>query len=130
MGTEGGAAAVGASQELGQVEVGMLADLCLLNIESAAYVPLNEPVQNIVFSEYGQSVWTVLVGGEIVVDEGRVVTVSESEIYGLAREAASRFFTDNREAFARLREFTPAFERAYARAALVDYPTNRWIPGE
>jgi 5-methylthioadenosine/S-adenosylhomocysteine deaminase len=130
MGTRGGAAAVGAGGELGEVEVGMLADLCLLNRDSAAYVPLNQPVQNIVFSEYGQSVATVLVGGETVVEDGRLVTVAEDEIYGLAREAADRFFANNAEAFGRLREFTPAFERAYAQAALFDYPTNRWIPGE
>ena len=47
MGTVGGAAAVGMGDELGEIEPGRQADLCLLNLDSPAYVPLNDPVQNI-----------------------------------------------------------------------------------
>jgi 5-methylthioadenosine/S-adenosylhomocysteine deaminase len=133
MATSGGAAAVGMADTLGQIEPGMCADLCLLDADSGAYIPLNDPIQNIVFSEYGQSVRTVLVEGEVVVDGGRLVKLDEAKLYGEAREAAARFFRDNEEAFGRLSEFVPAFEAAYARARLLHGapgPGSRWIEGE
>jgi 5-methylthioadenosine/S-adenosylhomocysteine deaminase len=133
MATTGGAAALGMADTLGQIEPGMRADLCLLDTDSAAYVPLNDPVQNIVFSEYGQSVRTVLVEGEVVVDAGRIVKLDEAEFYGEARDAAARFFRDNEDAFGRLSDFVPAFEAAYARARLLHgapRTASRWIEGE
>jgi 5-methylthioadenosine/S-adenosylhomocysteine deaminase len=130
MGTVGGAAALGMADGLGQIEPGMEADLCLLDVDSPAYVPLNDPVQNIVFSEYGQSVRTVMVAGEVVVDDGRLAGLDEAEFYGEARDAAARFFRDNKDAFDRLGEFVPAFEAAYARARLLQGPASRWIEGE
>lgn len=130
MATIGGAAAVGMADKLGQIEPGMNADLCLLDTDSAAYVPLDDPVRSIVFSEYGQSVRTVLVAGEVVVDAGRLVKFDEADFYGEARDAAARFFHDNRDAFARLSEFVPAFEAAYARARRLYGSSSRWIAGE
>jgi 5-methylthioadenosine/S-adenosylhomocysteine deaminase len=130
MGTVGGAAAVGMGDELGEIEPGRQADLCLLDIDSPAYVPLNDPVQNIVFSEYGQSVRTVLVAGAVVAEDGRVTGVDEARLYDEAREAAARFFRDNKDAFDRLAEFVPAFEAAYARARQLQGPRSRWVEGE
>jgi len=130
MGTVGGAAAVGMGDELGEIEPGRQADLCLLNLDSPAYVPLNDPVQNIVFSEYGQSVRTVLVAGEVVVEDGRVTGVDEARLYDEARDAAARFFSDNKDAFDRLAEFVPAFEAAYARARQLQGPRSRLVEGE
>lgn len=130
MATVGGATALGMADSLGQIEPGMGADLSLLDVDSPAYVPLNEPVQNIVFSEYGQSVRTVMVAGEVVVDDGRLVRLDESEFYGEARDAAARFFRDNKDAFDRLSDYVPAFEAAYARARRLYEPGNRWINGE
>lgn len=130
MATVGGATALGMPSSLGQIEPGMDADLSLLDVDSPAYVPLNDPVRNIVFSEYGQSVRTVMVAGEVVVDDGRLVRLDESEFYGEARDAAARFFRDNKEAFDRLSDFVPAFEAAYARARRLCQPGSRWIDGE
>lgn len=130
MATIGGAQAVGLDRDLGLIEPGMLADLTLLDANSTALVPLNEPVRNIVHAEYGQSVRTVLVGGEVVVKDGRLTRIDEKEILGRAREAADRFFTDNAEAFARVAEFLPAFEEAFERARRTDHTTKRWVAGE
>jgi len=130
MGTCGGARAVGMVAELGEVAAGKLADLTLLDQDSFAYVPINDPVQNIVFSEYGQSVRHVLVGGELVVRDRRLTRLNEDQLYARGREAAERFFTNNATAFQRIPEFLPAFEAAYRQAWATDYRRDRWLPRE
>jgi 5-methylthioadenosine/S-adenosylhomocysteine deaminase len=130
MGTCGGARAVGMEAELGAVAEGKLADLTLLDQDSFAYVPINDPVQNIVFSEYGQSVRHVLVGGEVVVRDRRLTRINEDDLYARGREAAERFFTNNATAFQRIPEFLPAFEAAYQQAWATEYRRDRWLPRE
>lgn len=131
MGSLGGAKALRMGGQLGEVEAGFLADLTLLDADSHAYVPLNEPVQNIVFSEHGQSVRTVVVNGEIVVHEGQLARLDQTELAERGREAATRFFSDNADAFDRLPEFVPAFRRAYDRAfGDSAFRRDRWLGGE
>jgi cytosine/adenosine deaminase-related metal-dependent hydrolase len=71
MATEGSAAVVGLAGETGRIAPGQLADLVLLDLGHINYVPLNDPLHQVVFIENGAAVDRVLVGGEIVVEGGR-----------------------------------------------------------
>ncbi len=86
MATRGGARVLGLSDSLGRIVPGQLADLTLLDLTTAAFTPLNDPAQHLVYAENGTSVRTVIVNGRIVVDEGRVVTVDEDAVLAEARE--------------------------------------------
>ncbi len=77
--TLGGARAVG-RDDLGRIAAGARADMVLIDADTMAMRPLRDPVKNIVYSATSRSVSTVIADGRVVVDRGRVLGVSESEI--------------------------------------------------
>ena len=56
----------------------MIADLVLIDLADLAYLPFNSAARQLVFSETGRGVHTVLVDGRIVLQSGRLTTVDES----------------------------------------------------
>ena len=130
MATAGGARALGRSTELGQISVGYRADLALLDRHSTAFTPLSDPARNVAFSEYGQSVHTVIVDGKVVMRDRRLTLVNEDEVYDRAGDAAASFFGRNEAAFGRVAELLPAFERAQRRLDAMPLAIQRWVPGE
>lgn len=88
MATRQGARAFGL--EAGVLAQGRLADLVLLRRDRVAFTPLNNPVQQIAWCENGSSVDTVIVNGEVVVEEGRLIRMREEEILRLAAESMAR----------------------------------------
>ena len=78
MTTRWGARAFGL--DCGVLEPGRLADIALLKRDTPAFTPLNDVVTQLVFCENGNSVDTVLVNGEVVVDGGRLTKMDESEV--------------------------------------------------
>jgi cytosine/adenosine deaminase-related metal-dependent hydrolase len=86
MGTTGGAKALGLSDELAQLKQGMLADIALLRLDTTFFTPLNDAFRQLVYCENGSSVETVIVDGEIVLEDGRLVTVDQESALAEARE--------------------------------------------
>jgi cytosine/adenosine deaminase-related metal-dependent hydrolase len=84
MATVAGAAALQCAQSVGRIAPGQSADLVLYDLAKPRWTPCNDPAQQLVFAENGDSVHTVLVAGRIVVDNGRVAGV---DLDGLLREA-------------------------------------------
>lgn len=74
MATRGGAQAIGKDDLIGSLEKGKLADVVLLkNEHSPTWAPLINPWGQIVYQAQRGDVHTVLVGGEIVKADGRLV---------------------------------------------------------
>jgi len=74
MATRGGAKAIGKDHLIGSLEEGKLADVVLLkNDDSPTWAPLINPWGQIVYQAQRGDVHTVLVGGEVVKSEGKVV---------------------------------------------------------
>ncbi|GAA2071918.1 amidohydrolase family protein [Pseudolysinimonas kribbensis] len=74
MATRGGAHAIGKDDEIGSLEKGKLADVVLLkNDDSPTWAPLINPYGQIVYQAQRGDVHTVLVGGEVVKSEGKLV---------------------------------------------------------
>lgn len=86
--TIGGARTLSVDNELGSLEVGKLADLVIFDALRPEWVPLLDPVSQLVLSADGGSVETVIVAGKPVVESGRVVGCDESDLYGRAEAAA------------------------------------------
>jgi len=86
-------ATVGGSKTLGiragRIAPGHLADICILRPTTRMW-PATDLVQNLVYSENGRSVDTVLVGGEVVLEDGKSVRIDESELAAQARELAQK----------------------------------------
>jgi guanine deaminase len=97
MATEHSAHALGFGAALGRIEAGRAADLVLLDLAQPHYVPLRDPLRQLVHGENGAAVHTVLVGGRVVVEDGRVTTVDEAALRRRAEDAAQRLDALNAE---------------------------------
>jgi cytosine/adenosine deaminase-related metal-dependent hydrolase len=83
MATVGGAGAL-QEQGLGKIAAGQLADLVLYDLTKPRWTPCNDPAQQLVFGETGDSVHTVIVDGRVVVEAGRMTTI---DVPAVTREA-------------------------------------------
>ena len=81
--TAGGARATGFS-DAGRLEPGCLADIVFLDLNTINWIPVNDPVNQVVLVEDATSVRSVMVGGRLVVDSGRVIGC---DLADLARRA-------------------------------------------
>jgi cytosine/adenosine deaminase-related metal-dependent hydrolase len=80
MATIHGARALGLGDEIGSLEPGKRADLVIFDLDLPEWRPLLDPVNTLVYSASGASVWTVLVDGRIVLDDRRVTMIDEHQI--------------------------------------------------
>lgn len=86
MATIGGARSAMLEQRTGSLAPGKAADLLILNLNTFNFFPLNDIPKQLVFSENGSSIETVMVDGEIVVQGGRLQTVNEDDVLAEIRE--------------------------------------------
>ena len=87
MATTGGANVLGI--QAGRIAPGHLADICILKPGTRMW-PSTELVQSLVYSENGRSVDTVLVGGEVLLENGRSLRIDESELARQAEKLAAK----------------------------------------
>jgi 5-methylthioadenosine/S-adenosylhomocysteine deaminase len=87
--TVGGARSAGLEGRIGALRSGMAADLFILDLTDPSFVPLNSVARQVVFTEGGRGVETVIVDGRVVVKDRRITTIDEralrEEIAGLMR---------------------------------------------
>lgn len=99
MATIDGARALNLDADIGSVEVGKKADLAILDFRSPSTAPDHHPVSTLVYSASGSEVKTVVVDGQLVVDEGRLCNVDEEQVLteatARAKDLAKRAGTDH-----------------------------------
>ncbi len=88
--TANGAAALG-MPDTGEIAEGKKADIVLLDLNRPQFFPRNDLAAAVVYSANGSEVDTVMIGGEIVLENGRLTKFDEEEIYAHAREIAEKF---------------------------------------
>ncbi len=76
----------------GQLQVGRLADLFLVDLDNLAFVPNNNTVSNLIYAAHGDCVDTTIVDGRIVMQHRRVE--DEEEVLREARRVVRRLITD------------------------------------
>src|ERR671922_2259310 len=126
MATQGSARALGLVDDIGAVAPRRKADLVLLRANSIFLQPLNQPLNALVYAETGADVTTVLVGGRVVLDNGRVLTVDEGQLRTQAQEAADRLRAQNSAAWALAQQLRPYVAAACRAAVAAPYPVNRY----
>ncbi|MGQ0654602.1 MAG: amidohydrolase family protein [Betaproteobacteria bacterium] len=109
MATEGGARAVQMASTLGRLQAGYRADIVLYDLDTPTWTPLNDPVQQMVFAETGSSVHTVLVDGEVVVEDRRVTAFDSAAIIAEAKPMLRAIRERNRELYAFAQRMTEIF---------------------
>ena len=88
MGTINGAKALGLDDEIGSIEVGKKADLILIDTNNANMVPDSSILSsNVIYSANGSNVDTTICNGQILMENKKLTTLDENEIYQKAKEA-------------------------------------------
>lgn len=96
MATRGGADVLGLDREIGSISVGKAADLILIDLSEPSYLPLNNAVRQLVYSESGRGVHTVIVDGTVVVENGRMTSVDYAALVQEAAEVGALYAQDCR----------------------------------
>jgi cytosine/adenosine deaminase-related metal-dependent hydrolase len=89
MATINGARAMGLESEIGSLEVGKQADFVVFDLDKPHVTPGMNPVSTLVCAATGADVDTVVIGGRVVVEHGRALTLDEGRIVREARERAA-----------------------------------------
>ena len=84
--TENGGTALNVNT--GKIEKGFLADLILIDLKKAFMVPRHDLLSNVVYSMNSSAVDTVIIDGEIVMKNRKILTVDEDKIIEKAQAHA------------------------------------------
>ena len=116
MATAGGAAVLGEAGTLGVIKVGAHADLVVIDLSKPAYRPLGDIWNHLVMYETGESVDTVLVGGEVVLRHGRCTRINEDDLLAEADELAAADHAANEPFLAKTRAERGVFQKLVLKA--------------
>ncbi len=112
MATQGSATALGFGALIGALEAGRKADIVFLDLAHVNYIPLNDAAAQLVLLEHGGAVDKVMIGGRLVVDGGRVLTVDLDALRAKVESAVDRLRAanaDGRELAAKLEPIVGSF---------------------
>jgi 5-methylthioadenosine/S-adenosylhomocysteine deaminase len=79
----------GHGERLGRIEPGAHGDLVIVDAGGATFTPLNDPVRQLLYGGGQRNIRAVVVGGELVVESGRLTRVDEDEMLELAGRCAA-----------------------------------------
>jgi 5-methylthioadenosine/S-adenosylhomocysteine deaminase len=125
--TLGNARTAGLHGRLGHLRPGYKADLILIDLHDVAYLPYNSAARQLVYTEAGRGVDSVIVGGRVVIANRKLMTIDEE---ALRREVADlmRFFIADYERVVESRKRAlPHMLEAHRRVWDADIGMNRFI---
>lgn len=124
-GTIAGARSALIGEETGTLEVGKKADLMILNMASVAFTPLNDIRNHLVYCENGSSIEKVIVDGNIVVEDGKLLRVNEVELMEELRALLPEFLTYHAGVEKQNSVLTPYFNMIHRRCNDQDIGVQR-----
>lgn len=92
MATIKGAELYGLKKELGSLEPGKFADLVILNPQPPTPLRPDTALAHVVHGVSGRDVETVVVGGNVVMRERKVLTLDEQEVVKLSRKTSEKLW--------------------------------------
>lgn len=116
-GTTGSAHAIGRGKDLGALEVGRLADLAVYRLDRIPFVPLNNPLNHLVYGETGENLDMVFVDGEMVMKEGKLTRINEAAIIDEILEEHANLLPLIEQSEKQVETIRAAYERIYHRCS-------------
>jgi 5-methylthioadenosine/S-adenosylhomocysteine deaminase len=92
MATIHGARAIGLDKEIGSLEVGKKADIAMFRVHASDWVPLINPIANLVFSSRGGA-HTVIVDGEVLLAAGQAKRLGAVSVLAECQQRAEALMT-------------------------------------
>ena len=125
--TRGGARGMRLEGVAGVIAPGYEADLILLDLNTLAFTPMNDIYKHLVYSENGSSVVLTMVAGEIVMQDGKLLTVDEEALKAEARELMKSYRAELEKTQGSVHELEPYYREMYLRCAAMDVGMNYWV---
>lgn len=127
--TVGGARTAGMQDKVGTLKPGMAADLSIIDLTDPSFVPLNSVARQVVFTESGRGVETVIVDGRVVVRNRGITTINERALREEVAELMKGLRKDIDAVIARNSRMMPYLMEAHRRTWEVDIGLNRYVGG-
>jgi len=89
MATRLSAQALGLGDIIGTLEVGKRADIILVDMSSAHLQPPRDPISHLIYAAHGSDVRTTIVEGQVVMNDGELLTVDEAQVIARATQCAA-----------------------------------------
>jgi len=90
MATRDAARVLGLGDEIGTLEAGKRADLIVIDTDKPHLTPMYSPVSHLVYSVKGSDVTASVINGNVVMEQGELLTVDEERAMAEARQAAEK----------------------------------------
>jgi 5-methylthioadenosine/S-adenosylhomocysteine deaminase len=127
MATAGSAHALGLGDHIGRLAPGFKADIVFLDLGHLNFLPLNDPTNQIVHTENGAAVDSVMVGGRLVLHRGKFETVDLNAIRQKATARALKLREGNRETRELLQQIEGVVSRFCIGLAREPYPVQSLV---
>ena len=124
--TEGGARALGFRDRMGRLAPGYKADIVMLDLDHPNWLPLNDPVNQLVHTEDGTAVASVMIGGRLVVDNRRLLTVDLDRLRAGVAAARERLVAVNADSQRLYKTLEPIVGSYCPGLARVPYHVHRY----
>jgi len=92
MATKDGAKALFLEDKLGTLQPGALADVILLDTNQPHFYPRHNWIAHLAYSAGARDVTDVIVNGQLVVEDRKVLTMDEEKIYAEVDRVCARLF--------------------------------------
>ena len=126
--TIGSAQAIGLGGQVGRIAPGYKADITLLELRDPAFVPLNDAVRQLVYSEPGRAVRHVIVDGRLLIENGRATMLDEDALYAEIERLMPALLEDLAAIRKRNARLMPFVEEANRRTRALDVGLDRFVP--
>jgi 5-methylthioadenosine/S-adenosylhomocysteine deaminase len=127
--TVGGARTAGLEGRIGALKPGMAADLSIVDLTDPSFVPLNSVARQLVFTEAGRAVETVILDGRVVVRDRKITTIDERALREEVADLMPALRKDIEAVVARNRGMMPYLMEAHRRTWAADIGLNRYVGG-
>lgn len=114
------------ADQVGSLEAGKKADLVVLDLRSLAFSPTNDLRNHLVYCENGSSIETVMVNGEVVVQNGQLTRVNEADLLAELREAWDEYRPVHERNERLNAQFHSSFSAIHQRCTSMDVGINRY----
>jgi cytosine/adenosine deaminase-related metal-dependent hydrolase len=126
--TLGNARTAGLAGRLGALRPGYKADMVLIDLDDVAYLPFNSAARQLVYTEAGRGVDSVIVDGRIVVKDRKAVTIDEDALRDEVASLMRHFIADYDAVVAARKRVLPFLLDAHRRVWETDIGMDRFIP--
>jgi 5-methylthioadenosine/S-adenosylhomocysteine deaminase len=124
--TEGGARALGFAGRIGRIAPGYKADIVMLDLDHPNWLPFNDPVNQLVHTEDGTAVASVMIGGRMILDNRRLVGVDIARLSARVDAASERLAAANADNHRLYEALEPVVGSHCPGMARLPYHINRY----